>query len=460
MQIAVRRPASAASSEGGPLRVSVSVVANCAASARDIRVYQVLDVPHVKPAAHPVFAVPVRNAGWIPDLCLPLASGGAAEAQAHRPDELTLLVDVGDVPAGHVRIRVAPLGQDAPPAELDLEIRHWQAQIPRRLPFVTGVTWNWQLEKYLGRQLTAAERRAFLDFFLDFRLTPAAFFAKGPSLSDDELLHVVERGGNLIQLCQLGGGGKRRLSDRAKAELEPRLKTWRQQLQAAGALGDAYALIADEPDAEAIPVIIENARWLTSVFPELRIWVASRPIPELLEVVDVWDMVTAHSTDVYARHSFTGESLALARGAPRHPQVWWFHSVEPYAPHANVRLDDDLADARATGWASFAAGVDGYEYFWATDWSMNAGIRDVPYPARAALWDPGLAGAGQLCYPGPDGLPVPSLRLFGLRDAMEEWALCLQAPAVARQQGAPRDPVRLQEARRRVLAEIEVQTGR
>ena len=79
-------------------------------------------------------------------------------------------------------------------------------------------------------------------------------------------------------------------------------------------------------------------------------------------------------------------------------------------------------DARAIGWMSFARNVGGFEYFWATDWAASADLRDVPWPEKADRWRLGLSGAGQLCYPGDDGLPIPSLRLINLRDAMEDWA--------------------------------------
>ena len=157
--------------------------------------------------------------------------------------------------------------------------------------------------------------------------------------------------------------------------------------------------------------------------PELKIWVATTPRKDLLDVVDCWDVVTAASTDLYAKHCHTAAGFKLARAAPSKPEYWWFYSVEPYAPHANARLDNPLHQSRLAGWMSYLVGVDGFEYFWATDWKANADLRDVRWPAKAAKWRTGLSGAGQLCYPGDDGLPIPSLRLIALRDGMEDWAL-------------------------------------
>ena len=66
--------------------------------------------------------------------------------------------------------------------------------IPDRLPFRTATTWNWSLEDYFGRPLTAEEKRVFWDFFLDQRLSPTAFFAKTPDPSPAEAVALKDRG--------------------------------------------------------------------------------------------------------------------------------------------------------------------------------------------------------------------------------------------------------------------------
>jgi hypothetical protein len=199
----------------------------------------------------------------------------------------------------------------------------------------------------------------------------------------------------------------------------------------AGAGAYCYALIADEPKSENVAAIRQNAAWLKSVWPELKIWVGSRPVAELLDVVDCWDAVTAASTDFYAAHSFTADSYRLARSAANRPEYWWFYSVEPYAPHPNARIDDDLVDSRVIGLLSLRQGMDGFEYFWATDWAGNAHLAAIHYPAKAENWDLALAGAGMLAYPGDDGLPIPSLRLINLRDGVQDWAAGRMLPAKA-----------------------------
>jgi hypothetical protein len=431
-QVLVQRAGDAQSA--GPAQVEAGIQPLSKAETQPVlRAYQVLDVHYTGPAHHPQFKVPVRNVGWIPDVCLP---GRLALAEAHKRS-VTFLFDV-HAPATlqlaaptvfeyRISFRESP---EAPAANLNVSVRVYPFALPRRLPFRTSVTWNWGIEKYLGRKLTDAERLAWLDFFLDYRFTPASFWARGPDFSDSELAHIVQRGGNVFQVC--ANLGKRPLTDQQKTELTPKLRAWRQTMETAGALRDCYALVADEPDEKQFPVIRANAEWLKSMFPEVRIWVATAPRMELLDVVDAWDVVTAASTALYEPHKFTPENYALARRAAKKPEYWWFYSVEPYAPHPNARLDDQLVDARAIGSLSFAQGVDGFEYFWATDWESNVGLKAVPYPQKAARWQPGLAGAGILCYPDQNGMPSPSLRLINLRDGLEDWAVWDMAPDCSR----------------------------
>ena len=398
-----------------------------AVDAPDVKVYQVLDVHYRGPAKNETFHLPTRNVGWIPDVCYPTHR---SVAQDHRGDEVTFLFDVHaqpNLPPGRYEYRLSfqRFGLGGPvngPVRMDLAVNVLPFSLPTTLPFKTALTWNWQIEKYLGRPLTAKERGAYIDFFLDHRFTPAYFFAKGPQFTPAEVRHIVERGGNVFQVFQLGRGGKDVLTAQQQATYEGRLKQWRQIMIDAGAGNDCYALIADEPKADSVAAIRANAAWLKSVWPELKIWVASRPVPDLMDVVDCWDAVTAASTDFYAAHSFTADSYRLARNAPNQPEYWWFYSVEPYAPQPNARIDDNLVDSRVIGLLSLRQGMDGFEYFWATDWAGNAALASIRYPAKAENWDLALAGAGMLAYPGDDGLPIPSLRLINLRDGMQDWA--------------------------------------
>jgi hypothetical protein len=152
-------------------------------------------------------------------------------------------------------------------------------------------------------------------------------------------------------------------------------------------------------------------------------WSATRPKTPWDEFSDIFDTVTARSTEFYGAHSY--DEFALRRWFQSHPngEYWWFHSVEPYAPYTNLRLDNLPIEARVAGWQNAQYAVDGYEYFGIDDWSDNIENMSVAWPERAAVWKTGLSGAGILCYPDEKMRPMPSLRLVNLRDGIQDWAL-------------------------------------
>ncbi len=423
--------------------------------------YQVLPINHVAPPTTGQFIVPPRRLGRIPDVLMPASDHPNADALKLQPGEspLTYYVEFHSTPRtrpGVYLYDVRALAGKVPWAVLRVRLNVHDPVLPDRLPFRTATTWNWSLDDYFGRTLTTEEKHAFWGFFLDQRLSPTAFFAKEPSPSPAEAVSLKDRGLSVMNLTFVGGKRPRPLSDAVKEKLGGQLKRWREKLQAAGMLDLAVILLADEPEAAAAPVCRENAKWFKEQFPEAKIWVATRPAPGW-DFADIFDPVTAYSTDFYRAHSHTDEALRWWRQQHTGGQAasgtqgrghtggqaagdtpgtidgageyWWVHSVERYASYPNIRLDNLPIEARVAGWQNALYGVDGYEYFWMTDWSGNKDTRDVPWPQRAAQWKTGMSGAGTLCYPDERGRPMPSLRLVNLRDGLEDWALIEMASA-------------------------------
>ena len=394
------------------------------------QLYRVVAINHSAPPSTGMFMVPPRRLGMVPDVLMPLGRQ-AVRALAIRPGPgqppLTFYLEFRagrDVQPGvypyPVSIEVA-----GATASLLVSVQVYEVLLPVRLPFRTAVCWNWSLDGYYGRALTDAEKRVFWNFCLDYRLSPCAFFSRMPDPDPSHLAELVDRGLSLVCLTQVSGRKPRPLSEQARARYAPLLRQWRGQLKELDMLNDAVVLLADEPPDSSIDVCRDNAAFFKEHFPEVKIWVATRPSSDWAEFTDVFDVVTAHSTDIYKHHSHEAEAVRLWRGAKPYPagEYWWFHSVEPYSPYVNVRLDNLPIEARICGWQSALYGVDGYEYFWIADWSGNVDSRQVPWPKRGDVWNSGMSGAGTLCYPDPKMNPMPSLRLVNLRDGLEDWAL-------------------------------------
>ncbi|MCZ7643883.1 MAG: DUF4091 domain-containing protein [Planctomycetota bacterium] len=396
--------------------------------------YRVLAVNHVAPPTEGMFVIPPRRLGEVPDVLMPM-EGRSSEAEAHpaAPERAPLTYyaefHAPEDAAPGAYAYTLEIATAAGAAKLALNVRVRAAGLPKRLPFRSAVCWNWSLEKYYGQPLTPEEKRVFWDFCLDYRLSPCAFFSREPDPAPADLAPLRDRGLSVVCLMQVSGRKARALDEKKQAHYAPKLKQWRADLERLGLLGDAVVLLADEPAPGEDEVHRRNAAWLKAQFPELRVWLASRPTEAWGEIVDVFGVVTAHSTDLYKDHSHDAQAAARWRAAQPPPkgEYWWFHSVEPYAPYPNVRLDNLLLEGRIAGWQCAAEGVDGYEYFWIADWAANAESHATAWPERAKAWTTGLSGAGTLCYPDERRRPMPSLRLVNLRDGLEDWALIEQA---------------------------------
>jgi hypothetical protein len=434
----------------GDAKVAVrGVTVEVPAGAPSATVYRVLAVNHVAPPTNGFFVVPPRRLGLVPDVLMPLA--GRAAKPAHAPQAgapLTYYVEFASaattrpgVYAGRVVVAT-----DAGERALQVAVCVSPVTLPARLPFRTAACWNWSLQGYYGRPLELAEKMPFWQLCLDQRLSPCAFFDKRPDPAPTNLPALQGRGVSVVCLMQVSGRRPRVLSDKDKEKYAPLLRDARASLQEQGMVNDAVVLLTDEPEPGNAEICRTNAAWFHQQFPELKIWCATRPGAPWDEFGDVFDVVTAHSTEIYTRHSHDAAAMAALRQKKPSAEYWWFHSVEPYAPYANVRLDNPPIEGRVAGWQGAQARVDGYEYFWISDWSANTN-RDLAWPARAAQWHTGLSGAGTLIYPDEQMRPMPSLRLVNLRDGLEDWALLeMLAPRATR----TADPAPLRDVTRSV----------
>ena len=149
-------------------------------------------------------------------------------------------------------------------------------------------------------------------------------------------------------------------------------------------------------------------------------------------------------------------------------EVWNYISLQPFAPQANLRLDNALIDGRSLMWQVLsptltvrfsqsayilmtyrvvdqwhAVGADGFLYWSLNLWRTGTGASFAPINTSApgfspvlpaSQWNPHesgyIWGDGKLIYFGVDG-PLSSLRAENLRDSMEDMELLRMLDAVA-----------------------------
>ena len=402
------------------------IKANCPAET----IYQVLALNHTTPPTDGMFIVPPRDLGLIPDVLMPLAGREIVNVANKIQDKgvpLTYYLEFSaesDQASGNYEY-VVEVHTNNNIQKFPVYVQVQDIVLPARFPFRSASCWNWSLNKYFGRELNKNEKLIYWKFFLDYRLSPCSFFGKTPDPTPADLKEFESTQLTLICLMQINGRNPKIISEKEKEVLSPKLKLWRSELIELDRINDAVILLADEPKSGSEEICKVNAKWLKEQFPELKIWIATRPSKEWSAFIDVFDVVTAHSTNLYKAHSHDAEAMAWWRKEKPFPngEYWLFHSVEPYYPFTNVRLDNLPIEGRISGWQCANLKVDGYEYFWITDWGNNIENKNTSWPKRATEWHTGLSGAGTLCYPDEKMKPMPSLRLVNLRDGFEDWAL-------------------------------------
>ena len=104
-------------------------------------------------------------------------------------------------------------------------------------------------------------------------------------------------------------------------------------------------------------------------------------------------------------------------------KVWHYVCSGPKAPYANFFLEGQGIEPRLLlGAQALRIKSDGFLYYAIAQWKSARCIETSPFtdwdPSSYADWH----GDGQLACVGPDGIPVPTIRLENFRDGLEDYA--------------------------------------
>jgi len=137
---------------------------------------------------------------------------------------------------------------------------------------------------------------------------------------------------------------------------------------------------------------------------------------------------------------FNVEKAAASRKAGH--QVWWYICCSPKAPYANMFIECPAIEGRILmGAQSVRMRPDGFLYYQVSIWNSERCITSGPFTD----WDPRswttYHGDGAWTCVGPDGTPVPTIRLENFRDGLEDFAYAklLEAKLAARMGGTRSD---------------------
>ncbi|MEO6866637.1 MAG: DUF4091 domain-containing protein [Gaiellales bacterium] len=187
----------------------------------------------------------------------------------------------------------------------------------------------------------------------------------------------------------------------------------------------AYVFAIDEPDDAAAGDVRELHELVRDADPRLRLLVTREASArEFQGIVDIW---SPNISPTRYRAADVKRELRAGR------ETWWYPSITTFQPHPTLFIDELRPTPRALGWLAWRDGVRGFLYWTATHWHE---VED-PYRDPGTYNEPDVVGNGDgvLLYPGgPIGLPgtpVPSVRLFQLRDGIEDHDLLVQARCAA-----------------------------
>ena len=202
--------------------------------------------------------------------------------------------------------------------------------------------------------------------------------------------------------------------------------------------GKTYIQWFDEPTEDAYPALKEGTAIIRRTMPNIRVLVTEQPEEANLGGADIWCPLThrLHSSQEMPRRAAGDE-------------FWWYLCNEPLAPYFGTFSDRPATECRLWAWESRKFGIDGILLWSMFAWTSSAAYPDVaqdPYADPMTWFDlsalaprgvrnPCGNGCGRLVYPPRrcvetrgdrsaalvEDAPVPSQRLFQLRDGIEDY---------------------------------------
>ncbi len=379
---------------------------------------------------------PVPRVGWYPDPLMP-AGPFTVKSHSRTPAWISLRTPKNTRP-GTYRGTVTVVADGLANTEVSLTVTVWDFVVPDQTHLHT-LTWfngfGWFPHHYgfdrktpAGQRAHAAATRRFWDMLLDHRLGPGGDVANHVrrfrggydfSAIDQNLEYLLDRGMNAF-IMGTAPNLKRQHKDTYSAQFitsfTQTLKAYADHLREKGWIDKAYVYTYDEAPKRHWGEVRKIAKAVKRIAPELRILQClNQPagVKALADCVDVFDVYVA-------QYHQTGVAAMQAKGTA----VWLAVCCYPKV-HPNLFIEYPLIDARMLPMFCWKYKADGFEYWSPVSWGKNVRRTGKGPMWPDVPWDPNTFGRyngdGYLLYPGPGGVPYPSIRLKALRDGLEDY---------------------------------------
>ncbi len=392
-------------------------------------------------------------------------------------------IAAGDVQSFWIRVRVP---EDQPPGiykgrlqvlvegreafAFKLSVRVFDFTLPRVSPLPLAVTFSpeenalpetrevqaqWRKSPDYPLNAWKRHRARWAEFLSEYYLTYDSLYHRGQP--DFELLQTLAARGKLGRFnlgyydyvpAEPGG------LEAWKARTLPRLREAYARARELGMLPQAYIYGCDEVTEKFFPQVEQAATILKQEFPEALIMTTtydhSFGTGSVIKSVDAFCPLTP---------KFDPEKAAAARGQGK--QVWWYICCGPHPPHANMFIELPAIEGRILMGAMTAKyRPDGFLYYQISIWNSEHCLTGGPF----TNWDPRswtvYHGDGSWTCVGPDGTPLPTIRLENFRDGLEDYAYVkLLEQEIARVESSGRKESGRREWLTRARACLEVPVG-
>ena len=205
------------------------------------------------------------------------------------------------------------------------------------------------------------------------------------------------------------------LDENQKRMMQEYLSTTYQHLSEKGVEDRAMVYNIDEPPESLFESCKQNYNYIKSIIPECKVYQCLNNvegIEALKGYADIWDVYIPQ----YAKTGLMGSG----------EEIRWAVCVWPH-DSPNLFTEYDGLDPRIIGWLMHKYKIKGFEYWnYFHSWKENMPFEWLPQESVTTThWKKGkyVEGDGLLVYPGPEGLPLSSIRLENLRDGFEDYRL-------------------------------------
>ena len=356
----------------------------------------------------PEYNYRVEKEGLYPDILYDAAPIDVPASQDAQPFYIWVSAPADAAPGDYEgTIYVVTAG--GTPLELPLQVHVWDFALPAKRHLKTTFWMNeGQIKSFYNFKGAVPDDvvKRYYDLHLKYLVSPVMSFPLNGGHMLDDFEYLMANGQNCLFVNVPNA-----LSAIDEAAFAADLRSTRDLLVEKGWSDDTYFYTRDEVAVMArheIPDVVEINNWVKEIIPEWPRLQTSAPEQSLFGAVDIWCPTIDHFDPVVLdKRMAQGDRL-------------WFYTVWG---RPGIMIEFPATDHRVMFWECWKYGAEGFLYWGTTHWSLNMSTPERWPQVPWIPWNsqPGHNGCGYLIYPGPDAMPLPSIRLAVVRDGIEDY---------------------------------------